>query len=329
MKSEPPIKDLLESPTEEAQISSMWMRIRERRSFPKRSNRPWVAGGVAITAAAAAAMFLLRAPAEEPRVVTAIHLETSDTLDLADGTQTPDAIETSVSLADGSSIDLDDGGRIELIQNSPDRIAMLLARGRARFSVTPGGERQWVIESGLATVEVIGTVFTVHRSDEGVRVNVERGLVVVRGERVPERVARLGAGDELFVPNDVPDHAVIDPIAVADPEPVAVEPRERPRRIQRASTRPRATVELGPPAAAPPVDTPREERALDEMVDSEDDLTLAQDPRAALAAFTLGRMEMDELHRPARAREAFRRALALGLPTRLAAQARRRLEQLE
>lgn len=52
------------------------------------------------------------------------------------------------------------------------------------------------------------------------------------------------------------------------------------------------------------------------------------DRRAALAAFTLGRLEMDELRRPARARAAFSRALALGLPDRLAQQARRRLDEI-
>jgi hypothetical protein len=52
------------------------------------------------------------------------------------------------------------------------------------------------------------------------------------------------------------------------------------------------------------------------------------DPQAAHAAYTHGRIEMDELHRPARARAALRRALALGLPERMAQQAQRRLHQL-
>ncbi|HBQ16195.1 MAG TPA: hypothetical protein DEF51_35360 [Myxococcales bacterium] len=49
------------------------------------------------------------------------------------------------------------------------------------------------------------------------------------------------------------------------------------------------------------------------------------DPRAAIAAYTLGRLEMDQLNRPSRARAAFARAIALGLPERLASQARERL----
>ena len=58
-------------------------------------------------------------------------------------------------------------------------------RGGVRFEVEPDGPRRWTIETGLATVEVVGTVFEVERAPGAVDVRVERGVVVVRGERVP------------------------------------------------------------------------------------------------------------------------------------------------
>ena len=43
----------------------------------------------------------------------------------------------------------------------------------------------------------------------------------------------------------------------------------------------------------------------------------ADDPRAPLAAFTLGRLSLDALGRPAQAAAAFQRAIQLGLPQSL------------
>jgi len=51
------------------------------------------------------------------------------------------------------------------------------------------------------------------------------------------------------------------------------------------------------------------------------------DPRAGLAAFTLGRLELDRLGRPADAVTDLERALALGLPRGLVADARQRLDE--
>ena len=52
---------------------------------------------------------------------------------------------------------------------------------------------------------------------------------------------------------------------------------------------------------------------------------LSSDPQAPLAAFTLGRIELDALSHPAEARAAFERALALGVPAGLREDARARL----
>ncbi|HJL19888.1 MAG TPA: FecR family protein, partial [Sandaracinaceae bacterium LLY-WYZ-13_1] len=195
--SPPPLKRWLDSPTDEARIVRMWSEVRRRRQGPRRGR--WIALAAAGTVAAAAAVAgLVVAARDDP-----------DALPMADGAL-PGTIETdaqsrrTVAMADGSTLELAPGSRLETIENAEGRFATLLARGTVRVSVVPGGPRRWVVESGLATVEVIGTVFTVDRSRRGVRVSVERGVVLVRGERVPDRVARLSRGQALFVPRAPP-----------------------------------------------------------------------------------------------------------------------------
>jgi len=54
-----------------------------------------------------------------------------------------------------------------------------------------------------------------------------------------------------------------------------------------------------------------------------------RDPRAPLAAIVLARVEMDVLERPLRAREALRRAEALGVPRALQPEIARRIDALD
>ena len=75
----------------------------------------------------------------------------------------------------------------------------MLERGTASFEVRPGGPRRWQIECGLATVEIVGTRFTCARSAGRLHIGVEHGVVLVRGERVPNRARRLAAGESLDV----------------------------------------------------------------------------------------------------------------------------------
>ena len=96
-----------------------------------------------------------------------------------------------IALADGSVLRSVKPARLELLENSAQVFSLFLHSGEVEFDVQPGGPRRWTIETGLVTVEVVGTKFNVARSDDGVRVSVERGVVLVRGERVPNRVRRL------------------------------------------------------------------------------------------------------------------------------------------
>src|SRR5262249_44964351 len=104
-----------------------------------------------------------------------------------------------VPLSDGSRVVLEQGAALGGLADGGGRFVAVLRGGRCRFDVRPGGPRRWTIETDLATVEVVGTAFTVERGAKRLEVGVERGVVVVRGERVPGRVRRLTAGERVVV----------------------------------------------------------------------------------------------------------------------------------
>jgi hypothetical protein len=181
-------------------------------------------------------------------------------------------------------------------------------------------------------------------------------VVVVRGERVPDRVARLTRGQRLFVPAraeadadaeavadadadaDAEAHADADADAVTDADADAdavTDAEARADAVADAVVRPRAR-RAAPTVATPSLRSDISSPALSSPDLSSPDLSSPRRGRggdvpldvAALEEFTLGRVEMDERHRPARARAALERAIALGLPRRLEEQARQRLESL-
>lgn len=259
-------------------------------------------------------------------------------------------LETEASraeaLSDGSRIELGAGARLEVLENTGSAFTTRLARGRVTCDVVPGGPRRWTIETPLATVEVVGTKFTVERTDAGVRVEVERGVVLVRGERVPERVQRLGAGQSLDIPADAPTPPAPPPPAsgatsssssAAPPPPAppasASATPERPwEPLAKRGNYKEAWGELGEGGIR--TETARAATAA-ELLTLADVARLSGHPReavaplqkaaatpgggsqSAIAAFTLGRVQLDDLGDAARAAEAFDRAVALGLPDSL------------
>ena len=56
-----------------------------------------------------------------------------------------------------------------------------------------------MISTALASVEVIGTRFSVERAEDLVRVRVERGVVLVRSTHLRDGVARVEAGEGLDI----------------------------------------------------------------------------------------------------------------------------------
>ncbi len=280
-----------------------------------------------------------------------------------DATRAPQIL----NLTDGSEIRLAKGARLEPLLSSGSRFELLLRQGSAEFSVTPGGPRRWMIEAGLATVEVVGTVFRVNRTDQGVEVSVSRGTVIVRGERVPDRVQRLTAGHSISVvqkplaPAPAPLVTPIGPAAApgghmqleeitltATPLPAATTDRVREAATRQAKWR--GHVEQGEFATAYAAlgdkgllretmrtDDPQELLALADVARLSGHPAAAvkpldrlialhpQSPHAALAAFTLGRVYLDQLRQPADAARAFEQVIGMRPPHALLADCHTRL----
>lgn len=196
MSADDELRASLREPHDEPRARKNWEAIERRRhrtpALPM--GRGPLLGGLAVGAVVIAfvALAAVRDPAPGPLV-------------LEDGRVASGAIvRDRVALDDGSQVSLEPGARLEILENAGDRIRFWLRGGVARFDVVSGGPRRWVIETGLVTVEVLGTAFSVEHGEHEVRVSVERGSVLVRGPTAPDGMRRLGAGESLAVPTGEP-----------------------------------------------------------------------------------------------------------------------------
>lgn len=252
---------------------------------------------------------------------------------------------TPIVLADGTRAHLlDPRGELQVVRATDREVVLRLQRGRARFTVARRDSRVFRVEVGSLAVQVLGTTFDVERIDDGhARVRVSEGRVRVLWPEHHRDVAAGEAGE--FPQSDVAaDTAPIAPVA----EPRAIEASDASTQatavasaratVAAASSRPRegnawrALAESGRYDDAWRALEPVSARSIDTV----NDLLLAsdvarlsghpeqasgclrevlraheEDPRAAMAAFTLGRVLIDELGRPREAAEAFARVATL------------------
>jgi hypothetical protein len=184
---------------DQQRIDRVWRRLQEAEATTRR--RPgwtWrltkMAVPVALATAIAALLLLRRSPDGGVLLAVAPEIALTPGSELVGDSQRED-----LELRDGSRLQLGSGVRLQILENDSQRFVTQLHQGLVRFQVRPGGRRRWTIETALATIEVVGTVFTVERDLYEVRIAVERGTVIVRGEGVPGRVARLLANQQLVV----------------------------------------------------------------------------------------------------------------------------------
>lgn len=212
--------------------------------------------------------------------------------------------------------------------------------GRSRFEVVPNPSRRFRVEAGPVTVEVVGTVFTVEREELNIRVWVERGRVRIEtggGHIELGAGQRWSSGENASPPRETPPTEVASPSESVSPKPQPSVPLNR-----RASEKPLALISIPSTrswkelaqdglfeqafalvAAQPETALPDDVGDLLLMADvarlaSHPKAALAplskilresnQDPRAPLAAFTLGRILLDELGNPREAAGTFRQA---------------------
>jgi transmembrane sensor len=344
-----PLKERLVDPLDEADVQRLWRGIGDRRGRA-RPRAPVIGYAFAAGAALVALLWLLSGRAERAPAGPLLLAGGGEIADLAAPTDA-----RAVPLADGSALTLAPGARLRPVESSGSAFATVLESGRVDFDVHKGGPRRWSIACGLATVEVVGTRFTLDRTPARLRVEVREGLVLVRSDRLPDGLRRLGAGEAVEI--DAP--ALPAPPAPPTAAPATPEPPPPP-----SAAPPRAPSARAAPLPAPAWralaqrgDYKGAYQALGEQGISaeartgtvEELLALADvarlsghpaeavaplarvidahpgDARAALAAFTLGRLQLDTLGRPAAAAEAFSRALSLGLGASLVEDARARV----
>ena len=237
----------------------------------------------------------------------------------------PKAVEPAslFRLPDGSSVSArTNDARVQPVEVTARAVTLKLESGAAKFSVTPDASRPFRVLARNVTVTVLGTIFDVAFEGSGVRVSVEQGRVRVDS----------GALSRELVPGETALFS--DTLAVPEPQPTVAGPAAPP---------PLATTSGGPTWRALAQDGDYSSALVRLTLDGPsavrdipDDLLLAadvarlggqparavaplervvsrhaSDSRAPLAAFTLGRVLLDQLGRPREAANAFASARRL------------------
>lgn len=204
-----PLSELLGKDPDPRAVDEVWHRIEARR---RGGRGKWV--GAAFALVACVVMVLLFRPfgggssplgtsASAVRLASGAVLPPS--LERIDGALTE--VRQDVPLDDGSHLLLEDGAKLVPRENTGKRLAFELSKGAAVFDVKPNGPREWSIEAGLARVSVLGTRFRVVRGLHVVKVEVERGHVLVTSARLAGGEAHLHAGQWVEVHDDDLEHA--------------------------------------------------------------------------------------------------------------------------
>lgn len=320
----------MSEPIEQARRAEpAWDEVRERRVLTRvhQANDALRAGRLrtrrGAMGAALAAVVLLGA------FVTGRALWGGDAGSVVAGAATdPDPAAGHLSLSDGSEIELTEGARVEVVLDAPEEVRLLQHAGSARYVVSHRAERRFVVGCEGVEVEVRGTRFWVHRragepaEAATVEVDVEEGRVEVR--RGAER-SLLSGGESLRVLGPIVEPAAAEPVpsehaleaggevsgrSAIDPDPASVarpETPERPRGAPHPTSRPETELDVA--TLLTQAEEARRAGRLDDAVRALNQVLaqLGDDPRAATAYFTLGRVERGR-HRHAAAAAAFEAA---------------------
>ncbi len=278
------------------------------------------------------AVALVALSLEAPRLVSSLR------------SSSPVAVQSSANRAAEQAIVLSDGSTatpigvesvVHLSGDGPSRVEMEVAQGTARFSVTPNPSRLFIVRTGVVTVQVVGTAFTVERVGQGANISVHQGRVKVSWS---QQATELSAGEAGSFPRDsaptpaLPEVRDLELVTDAGASSQAVEtgglkgplaPAKSWRDYARDGHYDEAFATLqqvGTSAVRNDVgdlllaaDVARLSHHPEKAVDPLTRIVQrhGQDPRASLAAFTLGRVLLDELGGPRQAASAFAQARQL------------------
>ncbi|MEM7609118.1 MAG: FecR domain-containing protein [Myxococcota bacterium] len=306
--------------------------------------RPWVKVSGGLVLAAAAAAMLVWWPSEsaertaergaEPSGVTHIEEPPGDSVENEVSNVVAEA--ATLTLRDGSTVRPAASASIQVLEDVEGRSELELSAGSAVFDVVPDPDRVFRVAAGPVSVEVLGTSFTVAREGEQSSVEVRRGRVRVRWEGGEAVLARGESGrfppaEPVVGPESAEEsveverpvrstrrRAAAEPEAAPEPAPTPWETLARDGRYGDAyealeqeggAARVRGSAQELMLAADVARLSGHPRRALEPLQRTLREY--ARDPRAPLAAFTLGRVYLEELGQPREAASTFARARRL------------------
>ncbi|MEM9190490.1 MAG: FecR family protein [Myxococcota bacterium] len=231
--------------------------------------------GSAIVAAAVAVLAILTIPRGSPWVGEA----------LISGDH---AVE--VTLPDGTHVVAEANTQLVRVKQESREVSLRLDRGHASFDVTPDPDRVFIVWARDIEVRVVGTRFTVARTDGEIAVGVEHGAVDVRRGA---HVERLRAGERR---NFLPRGQDLSPRPL-DAATVPMPPPRPPAEPRAVPLRTSAELLFRQAATARRDGRPHHAAELYGQLLQDH----PQDERTAIAALELARLRMDVLGEPARA----------------------------
>jgi transmembrane sensor len=232
---------------------------------------------------------------------------------------TPAPVVAPLKFADGSvATPLDSDSVVQSTSVAADKIEVAIVKGAARFEVTKNPQRVFRVVSGNVAVEVLGTAFVVQPVDGGTKVSVEHGRVRVRCN---DSAIEITDGESSVCPTTVlappppvvtvaPSTSAPAPVVSANPWRSLAHDGEYDKAFEAMKT---ASIKDEPGELLAAADVARLSHHAAQAVPHLKRVIEkhSSDPRAALAAFTLGRVQLEELGHPKEAAEAFAKARAL------------------
>ncbi len=327
-----PLGEVLRDVADEPRLAYNWSRIEERRhSRPILSGRLVLASVSALATVAVVIGLFAVSKSHQPDTDKPLSMALPELMPVM-AVPSRASEKKRVILSDGSRLTLAPGATLEVIENSRDRFETALLRGWVRFNVTPGKNRTWVIDAGLARIVVIGTQFTVSRTPQAVKVAVHRGMVALRQNTSQSEIIQLTAGEsrQLTAPASNVRPRCAAPTEVAVMDSPASEDASSPAAssTKRVGRRKPSSKPIGPAPESPVADLaglgssepvnallrevdearknkkPKKAAALLARILRE----FPDDPAGGLVALTLGRIRLNSLHQPRAAAGAFKYA---------------------
>lgn len=125
--------------------------------------------------------------------------------------QTATGEQRTVLLQDGSHLTLDTASRVSVRLSRTDRI-VTLSKGQAFFDVASDPDRPFVVQAGGTRITALGTRFDVRRFDDGARVVLVEGRVLVRRAQTVDRSWSLAPGQQISTQAPAPVVQVTDAV---------------------------------------------------------------------------------------------------------------------